>query len=209
MIFEFLLFCYLGHQLIITNVSKGHAGIFQCFVTNSLNKVEGSAATLEVVPQPQVSSFQDEDDDDEDDEDLDAEDSFDPMTTPAPTKIVESKMRNYGNVIGGKGRKGKHRPRGIHNFVIGIVQKLLIYFLTEMIPPSRPNITRLTDESVMVHWSVPPNEGLPIEFFKVQYKEADKRGSRWRTIDEDIPAHIRSYEVTSLKASQTYRLIFS
>ena len=36
-----------------------------------------------------------------------------------------------------------------------------------MIPPSRPNITRLTDESVMVRWSVPPNEGLPIEFFKV------------------------------------------
>lgn len=74
-----------------------------------------------------------------------------------------------------------------------------------MIPPSRPNIIRLTDESVMVRWTVPPNEGLPIEFFKVQFKEADKKGSRWKTIDEDIPTHIRSYEVTGLKSSQTYR----
>jgi hypothetical protein len=128
MIFEFLFFCYLGNQLIITNVSKGHAGIFQCFVTNFLNKVEGSAATLEVVPQPQVSSFQDEDDDDEDDEDLDAEDSFDPMTTPAPTKIVESKMRNSGNVIGVKGRKGKHRPRGIHSFCYWRCTEVILIF---------------------------------------------------------------------------------
>lgn len=74
-----------------------------------------------------------------------------------------------------------------------------------MIPPSRPNITRLTDESVMVRWSVPPNEGLSIEFFKVQYKEIEKKGSRWKTIDEDIPSHIRSYEVTGLNAGQTYR----
>ena len=74
-----------------------------------------------------------------------------------------------------------------------------------MIPPSRPNIIRLTDESVMVRWTVPPNKGLPIEFFKVQFKEADKKGSRWKTIDEDVPTHIRSYEVTGLKSSQTYR----
>ena len=80
-----------------------------------------------------------------------------------------------------------------------------VYFATEMIPPSRPNITRLSDESVMVRWAVPLNEGLPIEFFKVQFKEADRRGSRWKTIDEDIPSHIRSYEVTGLTAPQTYR----
>lgn len=74
-----------------------------------------------------------------------------------------------------------------------------------MIPPTKPNVTRLSDESVMVHWSVPQNEGLPIEFFKVQFKEADKSGSRWKTIDEDIPSHIRSYEVSGLKAGLTYR----
>lgn len=35
-----------------------------------------------------------------------------------------------------------------------------------MIPPSRPNVTRLNDESVMVSWSH-DNQGLPIRFFKV------------------------------------------
>lgn len=40
-----------------------------------------------------------------------------------------------------------------------------------MIPPTKPHITRLSDESVMVRWSVPLNEGLPIQFFKVQYRE--------------------------------------
>lgn len=74
-----------------------------------------------------------------------------------------------------------------------------------MIPPTRPNITRLTDESVMVRWSVPFNEGLPIQFFKVQYRETDKRSFRWKTIDEDIPSHIRSYEVSGLKSGQTYK----
>lgn len=40
-----------------------------------------------------------------------------------------------------------------------------------MIPPTKPHITRLSDESVMVRWNVPPNDGLPIQFFKVQYRE--------------------------------------
>ena len=57
----------------------------------------------------------------------------------------------------------------------------------------------------MVRWSVPFNEGLPIQFFKVQYRETDKRSFRWKTIDEDIPSHIRSYEVSGLKSGQTYK----
>lgn len=43
-----------------------------------------------------------------------------------------------------------------------------------MIPPSKPMVTRLSDTSVMVRWDVPSNEGLPILFFKVQYREAGK-----------------------------------
>lgn len=42
-----------------------------------------------------------------------------------------------------------------------------------MIPPSRPNVTRLTDESVMVRWSVPDNDGLEIYFFKVNKQNTD------------------------------------
>lgn len=79
-----------------------------------------------------------------------------------------------------------------------------------MIPPSKPIVTRLTDESVMVRWSVLSNEGLPIQFFKVQYRmvsDPAKKGprSQWKTANEDIPPHVRSYEVDSLKPDHIYR----
>nr|CAH0100959.1 unnamed protein product [Daphnia galeata] len=172
-------------QLTIINVTKRHAGIFQCFVSNSLSKVDGGAATLEVVPRSKVASssssssltaFSDEDEDD----DLDSDSFFDSMIPSPPSKPAQDTDKK------GKGKGGKNRPK-------------------EMIPPTRPNITRLTDESVMVRWSVPFNEGLPIQFFKVQYRETDKRSFRWKTIDEDIPSHIRSYEVSGLKSGQTYK----
>ncbi|XP_059474778.1 interference hedgehog-like [Neocloeon triangulifer] len=76
-----------------------------------------------------------------------------------------------------------------------------------MIPPSFPNITRLSDESVMVRWDVQSDKGLPIQFFKVQYKDMDK--GRWNTIDEDIPSHIRSYEVDNLKPDHYYKFRIS
>lgn len=97
-----------------------------------------------------------------------------------------------------------------------------------MIPPSRPNITRLSDSSVMVRWGVPLNDGLPIQFFKVQYREMTRngngrrrgggsgarsrgpspgKGSRWMTNNEDIAPHIRSYEVNGLLTDHTYRYI--
>lgn len=75
-----------------------------------------------------------------------------------------------------------------------------------MIPPSRPNITRISDYSVMVRWSVPENKGLPISFFKVQYRELGlasqqnhgnhgRKGSRWKTTNADIFPNLRSYQV--------------
>ncbi|KAK7020110.1 hypothetical protein SK128_001864 [Halocaridina rubra] len=42
----------------------------------------------------------------------------------------------------------------------------------------------------------------------VQYKEVPSngnRGSRWMTVDEDIPSHINSYEVTGLETGRVYR----
>uniref|UniRef100_A0AAG5CZI3 Interference hedgehog n=1 Tax=Anopheles atroparvus TaxID=41427 RepID=A0AAG5CZI3_ANOAO len=79
-----------------------------------------------------------------------------------------------------------------------------------MIPPSRPNITRLSDESVMVRWSVPSSDGLPIQFFKVQYRmlgDPTKNIARtqWMTENEDIPPYTRSYEVNNLKSDHLYR----
>ena len=79
-----------------------------------------------------------------------------------------------------------------------------------MIPPTRPNVTRLSDESVMVRWSVPANDGLPIQFFKVQHRMLGDKAkniprSQWMTSNEDIPPHVRSYEVDNLVPNNHYR----
>lgn len=82
-----------------------------------------------------------------------------------------------------------------------------------MVPPSRPNVTRLSDRSVMVRWQVPPNDGLSIMFFKVQHREIEANetgkgkssGNRWMTSNEDIPPHIRSYEVDRLETNRYYK----
>nr|XP_029722667.1 interference hedgehog-like isoform X2 [Aedes albopictus] len=79
-----------------------------------------------------------------------------------------------------------------------------------MIPPSRPNITRLSDESVMVRWSVPSSDGLPIQFFKVQYRmlgdpSRNIARTQWMTENEDIAPYTRSYEVNGLKSDHFYR----
>jgi hypothetical protein len=87
-------------------------------VSNSLSKVDGGAATLEVVPRSKVASsdsssssssssltaFSDE----EEDDDLDSDSFFDPMTgTSPPAKHAQDAEKK------GKGKGGKNRPRGM------------------------------------------------------------------------------------------------
>ena len=125
----------VANQLIVVNASKKHAGIYQCFVSNSLSKVDGSAATLEVLPQPQLASSHETVDDgdgdgdggeeDEDDDDpLEDEDFFKPINPAPPLKSAELKARNSvesggTSAGGGKGRKNKkQRPRGMHRLYI-------------------------------------------------------------------------------------------
>lgn len=65
----------------------------------------------------------------------------------------------------------------------------------------------------MVKWSVPSNEGLPIQFFKVQYlmnadsqnNKGQRQNKEWITANEDIPPHLRSYEVNNLKPDRNYK----
>ncbi|XP_047028499.1 interference hedgehog-like [Helicoverpa zea] len=74
-----------------------------------------------------------------------------------------------------------------------------------MIPPSRPNVTRLNDESVMVSWSH-DNQGLPIRFFKVQYREvSNSSNAQWNTANQDIPAYIHSYQIDGLTPGKYYK----
>lgn len=88
----------------------------------------------------------------------------------------------------------------------------LSFFLLSaiMVPPTRPNVTRLSDDKVMVRWSVPPHDSLPILFFKVQYRllgETPKptKRSQWMTSNDDIPPNVYMYEVEGLKPSNFYR----
>ncbi|XP_070513486.1 interference hedgehog isoform X2 [Cardiocondyla obscurior] len=78
-----------------------------------------------------------------------------------------------------------------------------------LVPPDQPNVTRLSDVSVMVRWSVPENKGLPIQFFKVQYREIgpkmNGKQTKWMTANSEIPSHVRSFEVTDLQPDHTYR----
>ncbi|XP_068628675.1 interference hedgehog isoform X2 [Battus philenor] len=80
-----------------------------------------------------------------------------------------------------------------------------------MIPPSRPNVTRMSDESVMVSWSN-AKEGLPIQFFKVQYKEVsnssdstNSTNGQWHTANYDIPSYIHAFEIDGLVPDRYYK----
>ncbi|XP_031771118.1 interference hedgehog isoform X1 [Apis florea] len=78
-----------------------------------------------------------------------------------------------------------------------------------LVPPNQPNVTRLSDVSVMVRWSVPENTGLPIQFFKVQYRELGQKmngkQAKWMTANSEIPNNVRAFEVTDLQPDHTYR----
>lgn len=99
---------------------------------------------------------------------------------------------------------------------------------TVLVPPNQPNVTRLSDISAMVRWSVPKNTGLPISFFKVQYRELgsiknttssnntsnnntdtnsnnNNKSSKWMTANSEIQSHITSFEVSDLQTDHIYR----
>lgn len=165
----------IGNRLYFRPVEKRHAGLLQCFATNSLKTVY-SSAFLEVIPK-QISS-------------ADAEEIGVLQTPPPPSHANKRK----------KHKQSKHK--GTKN-------------AAQMVPPSKPTISRVSDSSVMVRWSVPSNNGLPIQFFKVQYRELGpenqneshvrSKGSRWKTTNDDIPPHRDTYEVRDLKSNYYYK----
>lgn len=67
--------------------------------------------------------------------------------------------------------------------------------------PLRPEVTRLSDSSVLVQWLMPlvPSTG-PVHMFKLQYKEVvDDQTSSWLVLDDDISYALRMFEVSNLK----------
>jgi hypothetical protein len=73
----------------------------------------------------------------------------------------------------------------------------------------------------MVKWSVVPSStdgSLPIQFFKVQYMlvpsdiqrhKGQKSNEDWVTLNEDIPPHLRSYEIHRLEIDHHYKFRIS
>lgn len=183
-----------GGRIVVTNVEKRHAGILQCMATNNVGSAYGSAmlqvSPKQVTAQNTNGEIQPEPDDTEFEDSAEGVVSLIPPSLPTPGRQHAKKDHTRK----GKGRRKDKKHKGT----------------AVMIPPTRPNITRLSDKSVMVRWSVPINDGLPIQFFKVQYRELGGpggrgRGSRWMTSNEDIPPHIRSYEVDNLETDHIYR----
>ena len=88
------------------------------------------------------------------------------------------------------------------------ITQLVVPVAAKLVPPSKPEVSKLSDTSVMLKWTVPANDGLTITFFKVQYKamsgERAVRGG-WRTIDADVASDMRMHEVSGLRPGGTYR----
>ena len=90
------------------------------------------------------------------------------------------------------------------NKVVGLYYKrhFLSYAVARVASPSRPEITPVSDTSVLVQWTVPPpSASLTIVTFKLQYRDVLERTAvlGWQTVDDDIPASARSFEVTRLR----------
>uniref|UniRef100_A0A1B6CKP4 Interference hedgehog n=1 Tax=Clastoptera arizonana TaxID=38151 RepID=A0A1B6CKP4_9HEMI len=185
----------IGNKLVITQVEKRHAGMLQCLATNPVGAVFG-AATLLVLPKQITAQFSNgeshlEQIDPDFEESSEGGGSYIP-SLPIPGR-VHPKKEHKRKGKGGRQKDKKHRGSAV------------------MIPPTRPNITRLTDTSVMVRWNVPDNDGLSIQFFKVQFKDLSGPGrnressSRWQTCSKDIEPFVRSYEVDQLETDHIYR----
>ncbi|KAE8738964.1 hypothetical protein FOCC_FOCC015542 [Frankliniella occidentalis] len=186
-----------GGTLLVTRLEKRHAGIYQCMASNAQGTTYGSAM-LQVKPKQVTAQLGSDNMAEGDDTEIEVPGNFGHTTVTSTSSHHQSGKKEHRRG-GGKGRRKDKKHKG--NAV--------------MIPPTKPHITRLSDESVMVRWNVPPNDGLPIQFFKVQYRELGNghgrgggrrvRGNRWMTSNEDIPPHIRSYEVANLEPDHTYR----
>lgn len=160
-----------------------HSGIYQCFATNELGSTYATSF-VNVLNTSETDSNQNTKDnpinEDDDESDLSINNADDSELTDEDEDLF--------NRLPTQNRRRKNKNKGI-----------------KMVPPTRPEITRLGDDSVMVRWDVPQNDGLPILFFKVQFREMGNKGSDWNTVDEDIAPHIHSYAVNGLKMGSKYR----
>ncbi|XP_043209363.1 interference hedgehog-like [Amphibalanus amphitrite] len=74
-----------------------------------------------------------------------------------------------------------------------------------LVPPGAPAVYPISESAVMLQWQVPPNDGLAVLFFKIQYRRMPRRRHGWHTVDSDVPGTARSFEVSGLNLGGRYK----
>lgn len=183
--------------LSISPVRKEHAGIVQCVASNEYGSDSGYGL-LEVTPKQHLSGTKDQR--------KDHGSHGSGLNHREHTRIGGRRRPNDGK------RKGNGKNCFLHSKYMSFFFYFFIFLFTfsaVLVPPDPPSVTRLSDTSVMVRWSVPKNTGLTIQFFKVQYRELGQKMNgqqgKWMTSTMVIPSHVRSFEVGDLQPNHTYK----
>ena len=82
-----------------------------------------------------------------------------------------------------------------------------------VVSPTRPNVTQVNPESIIVRWELKKPEDyaqplVPVKFFKIQFREFFRGGkgrSAWHTVEEDIDPFNRAFEIFGLHSDRKYR----
>ena len=75
-----------------------------------------------------------------------------------------------------------------------------------LVAPSRPEVSAVSQTSVLVQWTMSSSSLAHVTSFRLQYKQLveDRSSAVWKTVDQDIPTGWRSYEVVQLTPGITY-----
>ncbi|KAL8592957.1 hypothetical protein ACOMHN_050784 [Nucella lapillus] len=193
------------HTLQLQRVKKGDEGLYVCELSNLLGQAS-AVVQLRVIPNPRdgedpASSLQ---------RDIPSDDPVKKDSgevIPANSDDSDNQRNFHFEVANNNGHRhgrrrkknGKRKHRRRKNKKRGRTRKV------KLVPPPAPTISRTSDTSALVHWTVPENDGLPISLFRVQYREVRPNKGQWQTLDDDISAKTRRYKVTRLKPGGTYK----
>ncbi|XP_028968758.1 fasciclin-2 [Galendromus occidentalis] len=143
---------------------------------------------------------------------------------PQPQSELETKT--FGDMIGKQITIGKLMPRAEYSFVFsarsevgeGPPSREWIVNTTRESPPERPVITShflgsVPNSRVLVEWTIPLDNGKPIEFFRVSYQQVERvspvevRGIGYKkSMDVRLWTGTASIELFDLKADALYQI---
>ncbi|RXG60330.1 hypothetical protein Avbf_12667, partial [Armadillidium vulgare] len=164
---DIVLECIFGENRVeLRSVKKSQAGLYQCFGFNEFGSAEATAV-LNVIPNTITASHS-----------PDNQPTYGASREREIDVLLQSEEDMRENDTKKKKKKKNEEKKQRKKFKNNDLNR-------KMIAPSRPNITKVSDESVMVTWESESGNGVPISFFK------DSIGRKWKTIDDDIPPHIK------------------